>query len=151
MVDIKNIKELREETGAGVLDVKEALEKHKGDLDKARKELMKKGAAKAAKKQERTAGDGLIHSYIHAGGKIGSMVHLACETDFVAKTEDFQKLAHEIALQVAAEEYKNIKELLDADYVRDPEKKMSDLITEVTAKVGEKIELKNFCRFSVND
>jgi elongation factor Ts len=151
MTDIKIIKELREKTGAGVMDVKEALEKHAGDVEKALKELMEKGAAIAAKKQERTAGDGLIHSYIHAGGKIGSLIHIACETDFVAKTDDFKKLAHEIALQVAAGEHKDLQELLDDEYMRDPGKKISDLITEVTAKVGEKIELKNFCRFSTTD
>ena len=151
MIDIEIIKKVREETGAGMLDVKLALEKHDGDAGKAKKELAKKGAVKAAKKQERTAGDGLIHAYIHSGGKVGSLVHLGCETYFVAKTDDFKKLCNEIAMQVAAGEYKNISELLNDDYIRDPSKKISDLITEVIAKTGEKIELKNFCRFSLKD
>jgi elongation factor Ts len=152
MIDINTIKQLREETGAGMLDVKETLSKHNGDIEKARKELVEKGAVKAAKKQEeRTTKDGLVFTYIHAGGKVGSMIHLACETDFVAKTEDFQKVCREIALQVAAGSYKSIEEILADEYVRDPSRKISDLITEVIAKTGEKVELKNFCRMSIQD
>jgi elongation factor Ts len=150
MIDIELIKALREETGAAILDVKNTLAKFEGDIEKARKELMEKGAVKAAKKQEeRTTKDGLIYSYIHGAGKVGSLVFLACETDFVAKTDDFQKLCKEIAMQVSAEEYKNIDELLDADYIRDPSKKISGLISETVAKLGEKIEIKDFCRMSV--
>ena len=100
-INVELIKKLREETGAGVLDVKQALETHGGDEAKAREDLVKKGLVKAAKKSaEREVKDGLVHSYIHAGGKVGSLVSVACETDFVAKTEQFQKLVHEVALQV---------------------------------------------------
>lgn len=150
-ISINDIKKLREETGAGVLDVKKALEEAKGNYEKAKKDLIEKGVAKAAKKADRRASDGLVHSYIHLGGKIGSLVLVACETDFVAKTEDFKKLCHEIAMQVATDEYKDVKDLLDSEYIRDPNKKVSDFITEVTAKVGEKIEVKKFVRFSVKD
>jgi elongation factor Ts len=150
MIDIELIKTLREETGAAILDVKNALTKFGGDIEKARKELMEKGAVKAAKKQEeRTTKDGLVYSYIHGAGKVGSMVFLACETDFVAKTDDFQKLSKEVAMQVSAEEYKSVDELLEAEYIRDPSKKISDIINETVAKVGEKIEIKDFCRMSV--
>jgi elongation factor Ts len=151
MIDIETIKKLREETGAAILDVKNTLSKYDGDIKKARKELMKKGAIKAAKKQEeRTTKDGLIYAYIHGAGKVAGMVLLACETDFVAKTEDFQKLCKEIAMQVSAEEYKDIDALLNAEYIRDPSKIIADLINETVAKVGEKIEIKDFYRMSVN-
>ncbi len=150
MIDVESIKKLREETGAGVLEVKQALEASNGDFQAARKELALKGISKAAKKADRMTKDGLVHSYIHMGGKVGSMVLVACETDFLAKTEDFKNLCHEIALQACAQEYPDIETLLAAEYIRDPGKKIMDLITEVTAKVGEKIELKNFARFAVN-
>ncbi len=150
MIDIDTIKKLREGTGAGVLDVKKSLEKYDNNVELAKKELMEKGAAKAAKKQEeRTTKDGLVYAYIHGAGKVGSLVCVACETDFVAKTEDFQKLCKEIGMQAASEEYKDVDELLNAEYIRDPSKKISDLVTEVIAKVGEKIEIRNFCRMSI--
>lgn len=148
-INMDLIRKLREETGAGVLEVKTALENAGGDENKAREELVAKGAAKAAKKQDRETKDGLVYSYIHGAGKVGSIVAVACETDFVAKTEDFKKLCHELALQAATAEYKSVEEFLADDYVRDPSKKVADLITETTAKVGEKIELRNFVRLSV--
>ena len=148
-VDIKKIIVLREETGAGMLEVKEALEKFNGDVKKARDELMKKAKVKAESKSDRNAGDGLIHAYVHNNGKVGSMVFVACETDFVAKTDTFKNLCHEIALQVCVEEYTDVDQVLNSEYIRIPEKKIKDLISETSAKVGEKIELKKFVRFSV--
>ena len=147
--NINDIKKLREETGAGVLEVKQALESAEGNYDKAREELMKKVASKAAKKADRVTKDGLVESYIHAGGKVGSLVALACETDFVAKTDDFKKLAHEIAMQVCTEEFENVEDLLNSEYIRDPGKKIKDLIDEVVAKVGEKVEIREFAKFNV--
>jgi len=96
------IKELREKTGAGIVDCKKALQEAGGDIEKAVEILRKKGAAKAAKKAERATAEGIVVSYIHAGGKVGALVELNCETDFVARTEDFKQLGHEIAMQVAA-------------------------------------------------
>jgi len=96
------IKELREKTGAGIVDCKKALQEAGGDIEKAVEILRKKGAAKAAKKAERATAEGIVVSYIHAGGKVGALVELNCETDFVARTEDFKALGHEIAMQVAA-------------------------------------------------
>ena len=148
-INMEVIKKLREETGAGVLEIKLALENALGDEEKARQELMQKGIAKAAKKQDRVTKDGLVYSYIHGAGKVGSMVAVACETDFVAKTDDFKKLCHELALQAATAEYKSVEDFLADDYIRDPSKKVADLIAETTAKVGEKIELKNFVRLTV--
>lgn len=150
-IDAKKIKKLREETGAGVLEIKNILEETDGDFDKAKKELMKKVASKAAKKADRTAVDGLVYSYIHNGGKIGSMVLVGCETDFVARTDDFKKLCQEIAMQVCTEEYETKEKLLEAEYIRDPSKKIQDLINETSAKTGEKIELQKFVKFSVGE
>lgn len=149
-LNVEDIKKLREETGAGVLDVKQALEDSGGDFEKAKEVLTKKGFDKAAKKSEREVNDGLVYSYIHGNGKVGSMVLVACETDFVAKTEDFKKLCHEIALQVATSDYDSVEDLLSDEYIKDPSKKISDLVTGAVAKLGENIELKDFARLSVN-
>ncbi|OGC70421.1 translation elongation factor Ts [candidate division WWE3 bacterium RIFOXYC1_FULL_39_7] len=147
--NIQDIKKLREDTGAGVLEVKQALETAGGDYEKAKAELMKKVSSKAAKKSDRVTKDGLVESYIHAGGKVGSLIVLACETDFVAKTDDFKKLAHEIAMQVCTEDFNTVEEILEAEYIRDPGKKIIDLINEVIAKVGEKVEVRSFTKFDV--
>ena len=97
------------------------------------------------------AEDGLVYSYIHNSGKVGSLVLLGCETDFVAKTEDFQKLCKDIAMQVCSEDYEDVEKLLESEYIRDPSKKISDLINEAVAKVGEKIEIRKFTKFSVGE
>lgn len=102
MIDAKLITQLREKTGAGIVDVKAALDETKGDLAAAEDLLRKKGIAKAGKKSDRVAGEGIVYSYIHAGGKVGVMVELRCETDFVARNEGFVQLAHSIALHIAA-------------------------------------------------
>jgi elongation factor Ts len=149
--NVTAIKTLRDDTGAGILEVKTALEKANGDVAKAREELMKKVASKAAKKADRTIKDGLIYSYIHQGGKVGSMIMLGCETDFVAKTEDFKKLCHEIAMQTCTEDYATVEELLNAEYIRDGGKKIQELINEVIAKVGEKIELIKFVSYKFEE
>ncbi len=96
------VKDLRQRTGAGVLDCKKALEEVNGDMEQATKLLRKKGLAIAAKKAEREAHEGLVEAYVHTGGKLGVLLELNCETDFVARTEDFQELAHDLAMQVAA-------------------------------------------------
>ena len=150
-LNIKDIKNLREETGAGVLEVKQALENSFGDYAKAKEELMKKVGSKAAKKSDRVTKDGLIFAYLHAGGRVGTLIYMACETDFVAKTEDFQRLCKEVAMQAATGDYSSVEELLNDEYIRDPSKKMSDLLNETTAKVGEKIELKKFVKYSVGE
>ncbi len=150
-LNIKDIKNLREETGSGVLEVKEALEKAAGNYETAREALMKKAGIKAGKKADRITKDGLIYSYIHNGGKVGSLVYIACETDFVAKTESFQSLCKEIAMQAATTEYASVEELLNDDYIRDSSKKIIDLVNEAVAKIGEKIELKKFVRFQVGE
>ena len=150
-INIEDIKKLRDETGAGVIEGKKALDDVNGNLEEAKKALLSKAGAKAAKKADRTAGDGLIYSYIHGNGKVGSLVHIACETDFVAKTDDFKNLCKEIAMQVCAEDYESVEEALSSEYMRDASKTIQDVINEVIAKLGEKIELKRFTKFSVNN
>jgi elongation factor Ts len=150
-IDAQVIKQLREETGAGVLDIKNALEEFNNDVDKVRDHLMEKGKARAASKSDRASNDGLIFSYLHNGGKIGSLVYLSCETDFVAKTDAFQALGKEIAMQAATMEYSAIDDLLADSYIRDESKTIKDLITETIAKVGENIEVKKISRFKVGE
>lgn len=150
-IDVKKLKKLRDETGAGILEIKEMLEEVGDNFEKAKAELMKKAASKAAKKADREARDGLVYSYIHNGGRVGSLVLVGCETDFVAKTDDFKKLCQEVAMQVCSEDFKNVDKLLKSEYIRDPNKKMQDLVNETTAKLGEKIEIKKFVKFSVGE
>jgi len=148
MVTVDQIKQLREETGVSISECKKALEEAKGDLKKA-KEILKKlgrGFAKIKKKMEVKAG--LIESYIHSGKKIGAMVELHCESDFVAHSEDFQKLAHELCLQIAAIDPENIP-LLKQLWIRDETKTIKDLIDEYISKFGENIILKRVARFEI--
>ena len=150
-INLQDIKKLREETSASIMDVKKALEESGSDFGEAKKLLVEKGKARAAKKSaERTVKDGLVESYIHTTGKVGSLILLSCETDFVAKTDEFKKLAHEIAMQAASRDYGSVDELLSDEYIRDPSKKISDLINETVAKLAEKIVLSKVIRFSIN-
>src|SRR3989344_6571713 len=125
-VDVNLVKQLREETGAGIADCRNAIEESKGDMDKAKEILKQKGLDKAGSKSDREAGEGIVEAYSH-NGKIGVLVELRCETDFVAKTEDFKTLAHEIALQIASMNPENSEALLKQDYIRDPGMKIEDL------------------------
>lgn len=147
-VDTKLIKQLREKTGAGVADCREAIEDAHGDLKKAEVILQKKGFEKAAKKGDRETKAGLVDSYVHAG-KIGVLVELLCETDFVARTDEFKKLAHEISLQVSSMNPKNNNELLEMEYIRDSGKTIEVLIKEAVAKLGENIILGRFERIEI--
>jgi len=150
-INMEKIKKLRDETGAGLLEIRNILEEVGGDFEKAKDELMKNVASKAAKKSDRIVEDGLVYSYVHNSGKVGSLVLVGCETDFVAKTDDFQKLCKEIAMQICTEDYESVEDLLNAEYVRDPSKKIVDLVNETTAKVGEKVEIRKFAKFTVGE
>ena len=192
-VSIEEIKKLKELTGLGLTDAKKALVEADGDFDKALEALRKKGLTKAEKKGEREAREGLVESYVH-GGRIGVIVEVNCETDFVARTEEFQHLGHEIAMQIAAanpgfivpedvpecvvnheievikaqalEEGKPEKMLdkiaegrinkfyeenclMEQKYIRDPDKKIKDLVIENIAKIGENIKVGRFSRFII--
>lgn len=151
MIDIsaKQVKKLREETGAGVMDVRRALIEVNGDEEKAKVVLKEKSVQQSAKKSERVTEQGLVESYIHGGGKVGSLVYLACETDFVAKTDEFKNLAKELAMQVAAMNPESIDELIKQEYIRDSGKTVKILVDEVISKTGENIQIKKFERFSL--
>ena len=143
------IQKLREQTGAGVMDVKRALEQAGGDETKIIEILREKAQKIAAKKQtEREAKQGIVEAYVHGNKKTGTLVQLACETDFVAKNEEFQQLAHDIAMQIAAMNPENTSDLLNQKFIKDDSKTINDLITEKIAKLGEKIEVKKIVRIS---
>ena len=195
-IDAKLVKLLRDKTAAGMMDCKKALLESDGDLDKAVDYLRKTGIAKAEKKGLRETKDGLVYSYIHTGGRLGVLLELNCETDFVAKTDDFSGLGHNIAMQIAAtnpisidresiaddivDREKDIyKEqakaegkpdaiiekmvegrlnkffqencLLEQAYIKDPDKKVKDLLTETIATLGENISIKRFVRFAIGE
>lgn len=161
-----DIKALRELTGAGIMDSKRALEEAGGDIERAQDILRQKGIASAAKKSDRETEQGVIESYIHSGGRIGAMVEANCETDFVARTEDFKALAHDIAMQIAAMNPKFIDEseipdgedvdpqescLLQQPFIKDPGMTIEELIKELIGKLGENIRIRRFSRFSLGE
>ncbi|WKZ25651.1 MAG: elongation factor Ts [bacterium] len=137
-IDTTLIKKIREETGAGVMRVKQVLEEVKGDESKAVDILKKEGLEKVAKREDRATGQGKVFSYSHHSNKIVSVVELFSETDFVAKNELFEDLGKNIALQAASMGEKDIE---NQDFIKDPSKKIIDLIKEVIAKTGENIKL----------
>lgn len=190
------VKELRERTGAGMMDCKKALAATEGDMDKAIDFLREKGLAAAAKKAGRIVAEGLVESYIHGGGRIGVLVEVNCETDFVAKTDAFKSLVKDIAMHIAAanpsylrreevpaaelehekmvlseqarnegkpekiiekmvtgriEKYYKEVCLLEQPFVKDPDKTISDLITESIAKIGENIAIRRFTRYQLGE
>ena len=195
-IDAQVVKALRERTGAGMMDCKKALLETNGDLEKAVDHLRKSGIAKAEKKGQRSTKEGLVFSYIHQGGKLGVLLEINCETDFVAKTEGFNELAQNISMQIAAtnptsisredmdpsildreknifnEQAKdsgkpeNIVEkmvegrvekfyaescLLEQQYIKDSERKVSDLLTEAVSTLGENIVISRFVRFAIGE
>jgi elongation factor Ts len=157
------VKELREKTGAGIMDCRRALEQAEGNMARAAELLREKGLARASQVAGRVANQGIIDTYIHAGGRIGAMVELNCETDFVARTDQFRTLAHDIAMQVAATSprYLTAEEaeaggaakdetaLLDQPFIKDPRKSISDLVKEAISVMRENIVVRRFVRFEV--
>jgi len=195
-VNASVVKELREKTGAGVMDCKKALAESSGDLEKAVDYLRQKGLAAAAKKMSRVAAEGLVGAYIHAGGKIGVMVELNCETDFVARTPEFQALLKDIAMQVAAASPRYVRRedvpadeiereraiyrtqvleqgkpekivdkivegkldrfyseicLLEQAFIKDPDRKVADLLQGAVARLGENIQVRRFMRYQIGE
>jgi elongation factor Ts len=159
------VKELREQTGAGVMDAKRALEEAEGDMKQAALILKERGVLAAAKRADRETLNGVVDSYIHAGGRIGVLVEVNCETDFVANTEDFRQLARNVAMQVAAmspqvvsAEDRKATEiegpdeevcLLSQPFIRDASRTIADLIQETVAKTGENVRVRRFVRFEL--
>ena len=195
-IDAKLVKKLRDKTSAGMMDCKKALVESEGDFEKAVDHLRKSGIAKAEKKGIRETKDGLVHSYIHAGGRLGVLLEINCETDFVAKTEGFSDLAHNLSMQIAAtnplaidREYvsesilKREKEiyieqakssgkpddiiekivngrlnkfyqencLMEQVFIKDPDKRVQDLVTESIATLGENISISRYIRFAIGE
>ncbi|MBN1349341.1 translation elongation factor Ts [candidate division KSB1 bacterium] len=193
-ISAKLVKELRDRTGAGMMDCKAALKESKGDLEKASEWLRKKGISKAEKREGRETKEGLVEAYIHPGNRLGVLIEINCETDFVAKTDDFKKFARNMAMQVAAAnpivinredvpqdlidkekdvyynqalnekkpekiidklvEGKLLKYfqevcLMEQNYIKDPNKTVRDVMTEVIAKTGENITIRRFSRFQL--
>ncbi len=160
------VRALRERSGAGIMDCKHALEQSNGNMEKAEQILRDKGIASAEKKASRVTNQGVVESYIHSGGRIGAMVELNCETDFVSRTPEFKALAHNLAMQVAAMKPKYVDRsdmpagseenpeqvcLLQQPFIREPGKNIHDLVTELTAKIGENIRVKRFSRFELGE
>ena len=166
VVDTASIKSLRDETGAGIMDCKRALEEAQGDIEKAQKILKQKGISIAAKKAHRETSEGLIESYVHSGNRIGSLVELNCETDFVARTPEFKNLAHDLAMQIAAMAPQYIGDddipddlngnpqevvLLQQPFIKDPVRTVQDLVNDVIARVGENVRVRRFSRFVLGE
>jgi elongation factor Ts len=143
------IKKLRAKTNTSFSDCKKALEETNGDIEKAAKLLVKMGADIMDKKKDRKTENGIIVSYIHSNKKIGVLIELVCETDFVAKTEDFQNLAKELAMQIAATDPKDVNELLKQVYIRDESLVVKDLLQDVVSKIKENIKINKFTRYEI--
>ena len=148
-VDITLLKKLRDETSVSVSECRQALEDTNGDYNKALKLVKEKAAEKAAKKADRETGEGLVEAYIHGNGKVGAMVELLCETDFVARTDEFKHLAHEVAMQVAAMAPNDVEELLAQEYIKDSSKTIEQMVKEAIQKTGENIKIKQITRFAL--
>lgn len=146
---MEQIKQLREETNVSVMECKNALEEAGGDMKKALEILKEKGKAKALKKAGREAKQGLVEAYIHNNGKIGVVLELNCETDFVARNEDFKALAHDIAMHIAAIAPKDKEELLQQPFIKDEKQKIEDLLNGAIAKLGENIRIGEFSRLEI--
>jgi elongation factor Ts len=162
----EDVKRLREQTNAGVMDCKRALEEAQGDFDQAVAILKERGLAAAEKRSGREASQGLVESYIHGNGKIGVLVEVNCETDFVARTNTFKELAHDIAMQIAASSPLAITEdqlppdaegkpeetiLLRQPFIKDPGRTIQELVTAAIASTGENIVVRRFSRFQLGE
>lgn len=149
-VDIKILKKLRDETAASIADCRRALEETENNYEKAAVWIKKNALAKAEKKADRQTSQGLIESYIHAG-RVGVLVEVLCETDFVAKTDEFKHLAHEVAMQIASMNPKDVAALMKQEYIRDGSQTIEQLVKSVIGKIGENITIKRFQRFSIGE
>jgi elongation factor Ts len=150
-IPTRQIKKLRAETGAPILRVKKILEEVSGDEKKAFAILRKEGFEKAVKRAGRQTKQGIVVNYMHHNNKIASMVEVLCETDFVAKNELFRQLAHDLAMQIASLDPKDVKELERQEFIKDPTKKIGDLVKEVIAKTGENIKIGRFYRVEIGN
>jgi elongation factor Ts len=149
-IAIEDIKRLRHLTGVGITDAKHALQEANGDFDKALSEMRKKGLTKAEKRGEREARSGLIGSYVH-DGRIGVLVEVNCETDFVAKTDEFKELVKDLTLHIAASDPEDENALLEQPFVKSPDQTVGDVVKEANAKLGENIVVRRFSRIALGE
>lgn len=143
-----DIKKLREVTGAGVMECKKALDDAKGDFDKAVNLINERGLVKAENKAGRNAAAGMLKAYVH-NNRVGVLLQIHAETDFVLRSEPFQELAHDVAMHIVAMNPENVEALLAQPFVKNESMPVSDLLKSVTAKVGEKIQIERFCRYEI--
>ncbi|MBI2625171.1 MAG: elongation factor Ts [Candidatus Nealsonbacteria bacterium] len=146
---LEKIKQLREETGLSIQECKRAIEEADGNTEKAKEILKIRGKELAGKRTARIAGQGIVESYIHPTGKVGVLLDLRCESDFVARGEDFKKLAHELCLQIASMEPEALEDLMAQPWIRDQARAIKDLVDEYIAKIGENIVVNNFTRYEI--
>lgn len=148
-ISMADIKKLREKTGAGVMDAKKALEESKGDMKKAEAWVKEKGMARAEKKSDRETKEGYIASYVHTTGKVAALVEIQCETDFVARNEEFRSMAQNVAMQVASMNPETVEELLAQDFIKDSSQTIDQLVKALSGKIGERFVVSKFVRYQV--
>ncbi len=146
-----DVKKLREETGAGIMDCKKALEEAKGDFKKAVELVKVRGLERAEKKQDRETTEGYVASYVHSNGKLAALVELVCETDFVARNDEFRSLGQDIAMQVVSMNPETVDDLLEQEFIKDGGATISFLVKSLSGKIGEKIAVKRFVRYQVGE
>ncbi len=150
MISAEIVSKLRQETGVGVMACKKAIEEAKGDYEKAKKILKSNAEIVAKKKSERTSNQGIIECYLHSS-RIGVLVEISSESDFVARNSEFKDFAHNIAMQIVSIKPKDVKELLDQQYIRDEKMTIKNLLDQVIGKIGENIQIKRFVRFELGE
>jgi elongation factor Ts len=146
-----DVKKLREETGAGMMDCKRALDEADGNYDQAKSIVRERGLAKAEKKSDRETKEGYIASYVHATGKTAAMVEILCETDFVGRNEEFRVLAKDIAMQIVAMNAANVEELLTQEFIKNPSETIEQMVKALSGKIGEKFVVHRFVRYEVGE
>ena len=151
MITASQVKELREKTGAGMMDCKKALTETNGDEEKAIELLRERGIAKAAKKSDRIAAEGLVETYISEDGKVGVVVEVNAETDFVAKNEEFRNFVADVAKQIAKENPADVEALLEQKSIAEPDKTVREVLTNKIATIGENMSIRRFVRFETNN
>ena len=151
MISASQVKDLREKTGAGMMDCKKALTETNGDMEKAIEYLREKGITKAAKKSSRIAAEGLVLAYVSEDNKVGAAVEVNSETDFVAKNEEFRTFVQALAKQVALNNPADVEALLNEEYIEEAGKKVSEVLTDKVAKIGENMNIRRFVRFETTD
>lgn len=149
-VSAEVVKKLRDATGVSVMECKKALEQADGDMDRAVAILKERSASMVAKKSDRELGAGVVSAYVHSTGQVGTMIVLACETDFVSKHEEFAAMARDIAMHISAMRPSTIEALMQEAFIKDSSKTIADLLSAATQKFGERIEISQMSCFSVN-